>query len=173
MKIPTIVKSQDGKVFFLQLSKFSHRYDAKLQPIFGEIPTLSWHDGFDLSFEYQDIMVSLITDSESEFQICRSEHEQVFMIGSAIPYFDFCHWVDGIHEQKEFDSVKSLFSEFVETQQIQLPDYYQHPSWLEDIFWLLDFNSSQEKPITKQQIVSTIQRKRQTYLSHYPLPQKS
>lgn len=168
MEIPTIVKSNNGRVFFLQLSRFSHQYDAKLQPIFDGALTLSWHDGFDLSFEYQDIMVGLITDFNSEFQVCRSEHEQIFMVGSAIPYFDFCHWVDGIHEQKEFDSVKSLFSEFVVTQQIQPPDYYQHPSWLEDIFWLLNFNSSPDNPITKQQIVSTIQRKRQTYFRHYP-----
>ena len=42
MQIPTIVKTQNGNVFFLQLSKFSHRYDANLQPIYHDTPTLSW-----------------------------------------------------------------------------------------------------------------------------------
>jgi len=171
MEIPTIVKSQDGKVFFLQFSKFSHRYDAKYQPIFDDVPTLSWHDGFDLSYEYQDIVISLITESE-EFEVCRWEQNQFFMVGSGVPYFDFCCWVDGIEKTTVFDSVQSLFSSFVESERIQLSDNYQHPSWLNDIFWLLDFNSSKDKPITKKQITATIELKRKTYFSHYPLSSK-
>ncbi len=86
MKIPTIVKSQSSKVFFLQFSKFAHQYDAFLQPIYGDVPTLSWHDGFDLSFEYETIMTDLIMNEPVTFEVCRYESSGDFTNGCAIAY---------------------------------------------------------------------------------------
>ena len=124
--------------------------------------------GFDLSFEYETIIKELITlNDKSDFEVCRSESSTNFANGCAISYFDFCNWISQIDNTLEFESTQSLFDCFVTSHQIDLNDDYQHPSWLEDIFWFLDFAlilaSNRLNPLNKQQIEAVILQRRATY----------
>lgn len=111
--------------------------------------------------------------NEPDFEVCRYESRSDFTNGCAIAYFDFCDWISHLDATVHFDSTQSLFDRFVTSHQIELTDSYRHPSWLDDIFWLLDFAlTSTSKRLgffSREHIEAVIRQKRTTYFHHYPL----
>ena len=171
MKIPVIIASEDGYVFYLQFGRFKKRLAPKLSPCYNNEAQLFWHDGRKKRYEYETLMRRLIIQEENSlipsFKVCQYQSATDFSKGIAVSYIDFYDWLKNLKgEASYFYSTSSILDSYCNYNDIELPKNYRHPIWLTDIFTLLDApETAKTQIISKEQLANYLRIKQQDYLN--------